>query len=55
MVRTLFDLAHEMQPSVVFVDEIDALSRAQQAGNAAVDANLRFEEVPSVYDDDIPF
>ena len=42
-------------PSPEAVDGGAAAQSAQQAGNAAVDANLRFEEVPSVYDDDIPF
>jgi len=37
LVRTLFDLAHEMQPSVVFVDEIESiLSKRKEDENDAM-------------------
>jgi len=37
LVRTLFDLAHEMQPSVVFIDEIESiLSKRKEDENDAM-------------------
>ncbi len=44
MIKTLFDLARENKPSVVFIDEIDALCGSRDApGHNPLTAGLKTE------------
>eukprot|EP01041_Mallomonas_annulata_P003300 gene3300-6534_t len=43
LTRAIFTLAEKIQPSIIFIDEMDSLFRSREQGDNAVDRNIKTE------------